>query len=285
MSSKQTVSVVIATLGGGTLAATILSLNKGSVVPDEILICIPEENAHSVSPLERFNVKILKTNFRGQVAQRAFGFARANSDLVMQLDDDILLDHRCIERLVNALEILGSNVSVSPALIAQHTGQSVYSKPAAPKLIQTVYFWLMNGVKGYQPGKIDKSGSAVGVDCGISKTRFVNVDWLAGGCVLHRKANLVTENYWPLPGKAYYEDVVHSSILASKGVRLVVDTSARCSLELIRQSSYKLGDFSRNLYRDFLGRKYFLQRFSRESFRMYFYYLGRIASYLFSRLK
>ena len=111
------------------------------------------------------------------------------------------------------------------------------------------------------------------------------VEWFAGACVLHYRENLVMENFWSLPGKAYYEDVVHSPILAVNGIRLVIDPSARCSLELFHQASLKPGDFFRNLYRDYLGRRYYMRRFSRQSFRIYLYYFGRVLSYLVSRLK
>jgi hypothetical protein len=151
--------------------------------------------------------------------------------------------------------------------------------------VLALYYWLMNGPRGYEPGRIDRSGSSIGVDPSVAPAPLYDVEWLAGGCVLHYKENLVMENFWPLPGKAYYEDVVHSSILAANGIRLVIDPTARCSLELFSQASLKPGDFFRNLYRDYLGRRYFMRRFSRQSFRIYLYYLGRVLSYLFSRLK
>lgn len=285
MSQKQSVSVVIATLGGESLAATLLSLSDGSVVPDEILICIPAENAGQVIHLECDHVKILQTGFRGQVAQRALGFRMTSSDLVMQLDDDILVDRLCLERLLEALKILGSNVAVSPALIDQHTGRSVYVKPSGPKLLHATYFWLMNGANGYEPGKIDRSGSAVGVDPSASDSRFVEVEWLAGGCVLHYRENLVLDNFWPRAGKAYCEDVVHSHLLSQRRIRLVVDTSARCELELARQSTMTFAAFMRDLYRDFCARRYYMKRVSRSSARVYFYYLIRVASYAWSRLR
>ncbi len=135
------------------------------------------------------------------------------------------------------------------------------------------------------PGHIDKSGSSVGVDSQLSSEKLYDVKWLAGGCVLHYKENLICENFWPLPGKAYYEDVVHSCILSGKGIRLVIDSSAHCTLEVFREVILKPEDFFRNLYRDFLGRRYFMRRFSRQSARMYIYYLIRALSYLYKRIQ
>lgn len=284
-SNTVEITVVIATLGGDSLAATIESLKSGTLVPAEILVCVPAENASKVAHLEGGMTSIFKTDFRGQVAQRRAGFQRASNALVMQLDDDLLLDKFCLERLAATLHTLGPKAAVAPALLDVHTGQSVYKKPAKHAALLALYYWLMNGPQGYEPGRIDRSGSSIGVDPSVSAAPFYDVEWLAGGCVLHHRENLVMEDFWPLTGKAYYEDVVHSSILAANGVRLVIDPSARCSLELFHQASLRPSDFFRNLYRDYLGRRYFMRRFSRQSFRIYFYYLVRVLSYFASRLK
>ena len=285
MSEAQLVTVVIATLGGDSLASTIQSLNSGTVVPAEILVCVPVENVSKVAYLQGGTTSLVKTDFRGQVAQRSAGFRRASHELVMQLDDDLLLDRFCLERLVETLRSLGPKAAVAPALLDVQTGQSVYKKPAKNRAVLGLYYWLMNGASGYAPGTIDLSGSSIGLDPFVNPARLNDVEWLAGGCVLHHRENLVIENFWPLPGKAYYEDVVHSSILGANGVRLVIDSSARCSLELFSQASLSPGNFFRNLYSDYLGRKYFMARFSRRSFRLYLYYLGRVLSYLCSRFK
>ena len=56
-------SVVIATLGETSLKLTIESINNGSVVPKEILICVPEEYAKNLEIFSFSNVKILTFNF------------------------------------------------------------------------------------------------------------------------------------------------------------------------------------------------------------------------------
>ncbi len=279
------ITIVIATLGSESLAATIHSLNSGSVCPQEILVCVPAGDAVKVAHLQGGNTKIVRTDFRGQVAQRAAGFQLASCPLVLQLDDDLLLDRFCLERLAATLKLLGPKAAVAPALVDLKTGQSVYKKPKKNRMVLGLYYWLMNGARGYEPGRVDRSGSSVGVDPSVSPAPLYDVEWLAGGCVLHHRENLVMENFWPLPGKAYYEDVVHSAILAASGIRLVIDPSAICSLELFSQASLSTGDFFRNLYRDYIGRKYFMRRFSRQSFRIYLYFFARILSYLSSRFK
>lgn len=277
------ISVVIPTLGGKYLNSTLQILNSGSIVPDEILICIPEDIANCLPEFSSGNISIVPTPYRGQVAQRAFGFRRARYEYVLQLDDDMFVDYHCLECLLETSRALGPKVAVGPALVDLQTGRSVYESPRGPKFLLHIYFWLMNGVKGYQPGTIDKAASAVGVDPAFAVSRLVEVEWLAGGCMLQQRENLVLEDFWLRPGKAYCEDVVHSHILRHREICLFVDTSARCELEIVRQRMLPLRAFLVDLYRDFCARRYYMKRLSIASARMYLYYLIRFASYMCGR--
>lgn len=273
-------TVVIATLGGYSLKGTIEALNLGTIVPDEILICIPTNEAPRVQNLSFRNVKVLVTDCRGQVAQRAVGFRNASHDVVMQLDDDMLVDEHCIEHLLKTLKTCGTKVAVAPSLISLSTGESAYRKPQRNKIVQKVYYWFMNGSDGYQPGRIDRSGSAIGIDPKSENRELFDVEWLAGGCVMHYRENLILENFYPLEGKAYCEDVIHSYYLKSRGINLIVDSGALCRLELVFSSSYGLRDFLNNLASDYRARKYFMRLSSRRCFRMYLFYIASCLSYV-----
>ena len=280
---RERISVVIATLGGDTLIHTISALNLGSIVPEEILVCIPQSESSRVKSLSIPNVKILVTECRGQVAQRAMGFQAASYEIVMQIDDDIIVDQDCLKNLLEALDREGRNVAVAPSFRSLATGESVYKRADRNHRLQAIYYWLMNGAAGYEPGKIDRSGSAVGVDPAAFENNLIEVEFLAGGCVMHRRENLVLENFWPLQGKAYYEDLVHSHLLRSKGIKLLVCKCAKCELELFFYKSFGWIAFFRNLAADFHARRYFMRRCSRESPRIYLYYLATILSYTLKR--
>jgi GT2 family glycosyltransferase len=284
MCNEFNISVVIATLGGHTLKPTLQALNAGSLVPGEILVCIPADAIFSENISDIENVVIINVPFRGQVAQRAFGFRQARREYVLQLDDDIVVDYFCLERLLDTFHELGSNLAVSPALIDRGTGRSVYERPQSHKFLYDIYFWLMNGYEGYQPGKVSKAGLAIGIDPTSLRAHFIEVDWLAGGCVLHGRKNLVLEDFWARPGKAYCEDLMHSHLLRKAGIHLFINTLARCDLEIIRNSSMALDVFLNDLYRDFCARKYYMKRVGRSSVRMYFYYATRFTLYFLRRL-
>jgi GT2 family glycosyltransferase len=284
MDYEPKISVVIATLGGHTLRPTLRALNSGSLVPKEILVCIPADVIFDQTISDIENVTVINVPFRGQVAQRAFGFRQVKYEYVLQLDDDITVDYFCLERLLNAFDGLGPNLAISPVLIDRATGRSVYERSQSHKFLYSLYFWLINGFEGYQPGKVSKAGLAIGVDPAISRTQFVEVDWLAGGCVLNRRKNLVLEDFWARPGKAYCEDLLHSHLLRKAGVRLFINTLARCELEIVKNSSMAFNIFFNDLYRDFCARKYYMQQVARSSVRIYLYYIIRFTLYFLRRL-
>lgn len=270
----------MATLGGDSVIRTIEALNSGTIKPDEIIICIPEKEAPRVTKLPFDNITVIITKCRGQVAQRAIGFQKASNKYVMQIDDDIIVENKCIEKLLGTYRKGDNSITVAPAFINISTGESVYVKPVRNKMLDKIYYWLVNGSKGYQPGRIDKSSCPVGVDPKCENTEIVRVDWLAGGCLMHRKENLVLDNYYPFSGKAFCEDIIHSHLLKKKGVSLLVNTEAVCRLEIIPSKSYVLSEFVRNLVADYRARKYFAQISGRSVIRMNIFYLAWCMSYL-----
>jgi GT2 family glycosyltransferase len=220
LNEKYLVSVVIPTLGGHTLNETIHQLNRSILKPKEILICIPQTHAHKVVDSKISNVKIIITSFSGQVAQRAHGFVLAKYPYVLQVDDDLQVTESCLLELVTFLESK-QNVAVAPSLLGHLTGKlsNFMSKPDRhSSFLYKSLFWIVNGKKGYQAGRISKAG----VNMGFSRDAIepYEVDWLPGGCVLHLRENLIKYNYYPYKGKAFAEDLFQSAILRKNGIKL-----------------------------------------------------------------
>ncbi len=272
------ISVVIATLGGPTLKATVEALNRSTIVPGEILVCMPTDEAARGLGFSFPNVRVVQTRSRGQVAQRLEGFRQVNNDLVMQLDDDMTVDSNCIEYLSGALQDL-PNAAVAPALIDSGTNRSVYRVDHGTGMLRRTFDWLMNGTDGYKEGCIQRSGSPVGIVLDENDTDRRQVEWLAGGCVMHHRSNLILQNYFPFAGKAHCEDIIHSHWLVVNGVRLLVDPRARCSLEVVSPFDRTPLAFLRDTYRDFVVRRYFMQLTGRAGWRMYLYYVLIVLRY------
>jgi glycosyltransferase involved in cell wall biosynthesis len=276
-------TVVIPTLGGDSLGKTIEALNRGSVVPEEILVCVPAEHAHRID-LSWSNVRILSTDCRGQVAQRAVGFRNASHAFVMQLDDDLVVDEDCLRYLLDSLQHHGPRAAVSPSLIDAVTGESIYKRPNRNRIIETLYNRVMNGSASYQQGRIQKSGGAVGVDPQLENRDSYHVEWLPGGCVLHHRANLVLDDFYPFKGKAYCEDIIHSHYLTSRGVTPIIESRALCGIEPASDATYKVGEFLRAVVADYHARRYFIRLTARHPFRLYLFVLARCLSYINGRL-
>jgi len=260
------ISVVVPSLGGD-LSATLGSLNSGTLMPNEIIVCLPNKT-HTVYNLTKYtNVKIIYSSKYGQVYQRICGFKNAKHDLVLQLDDDVVVSPNCLKLLVHAISSTKEKTSVSPCLYNISDGNPLHQS-IKKSLIMRVYYWIINGVKGYQPGKVSLAGTNFGVNpCNI-KEDFFSVDWQPGGCVLHNKANIILDSYYPYEGKAYSEDLIHSLLLRLSGVSLFVVLGATC-LVVLNQRLYGIQE----IILDFRARLYFLNMANLSVFRMIIYYV------------
>jgi hypothetical protein len=281
---KNSLSVVIASLGDDHLLKTISQINLGTIVPDEIILCVPRSEFHRVKNLCIGNIRCLQTDFRGQVAQRTIGFLNASSNFVLQLDDDVILESTCVERLLSAMEAFGQKTAVGPSLIDNSNFSSIYKRREFLPFIRNIYFWLLNGSCEIKAGSITKAGVNVGWDPGWAYCEFREVEWMAGGCIMHRKENLVLEDFYPFAGKAYCEDLIHSYILKTRGISLIIDARARCLIDPPNGFNVKLSSFLKDLFLDYRARKFYVKSRSLNLTRMNLYYLLRITKYLYLSL-
>src|SRR6185503_10758841 len=161
------------------------------------------------------------------------------------------------ERLRESLLRFEPHTAVSPALIDAATGWSVYRKPERRRWVDRAYYWLLNGRDGFQPGRILRSGAAVGVDPLRADRDFYDVDWVPGGCVMHHREHLVLENFYPFRGKAYCEDIIHSFHLTSRRIGLRIVSRARCFVS-VPVATQTIGGFAREMVADLRARRFFM---------------------------
>lgn len=220
------VSVVIPTLGGPSLVETLKHLMGFSTIPAEILVCIPARVDLDPVVSEFSNLRILYLPCHGQVQQRRVGFQEASHDFVLQLDDDVSLSGLALYDLVDELRDLGRGNAIAPALVARGgNGRAIRTFRSGTRgnfdSLVAKFFW--GGSWGTsRMGTISRIGHNFGVDPSAMETDRVEVEWLPGGCILHWKESLNCEDFFPFPGKAYAEDLVHSWLLSRAGVRLWV---------------------------------------------------------------
>lgn len=229
--SELPVSVVIASLGGPTLMDTIAHLNAHQCRPAEILVCVPADawgqRPRSFAP----NVRVVTVPFRGQVRQRAAGFQEASQPYVLQLDDDLEFSVSELSALRKVLDDVGPLSSVGPVLVKNASGDpfSPFLTGASGFLASLVATTAHGARWGpARMGTMAPTGRNYGVDPRVMSEGRMQVDWLPGGCILHRRDDVVLMDYFPLSGKAYGEDLIHSVILREQGVTLWVTSNASC---------------------------------------------------------
>jgi len=268
-------SVVIPSLGGKILNNTISSLNSGSIIPDEIIISLPSLEHMNLVNISDKNVRLINANCYSQVGQRIYGFKIAQYEYVLQLDDDINVDIKCIEILMDAIKKTKMS-AFSPYYINFQNNSAHTKKSHNP--IMAIYYWIMNGRKGYVPGTIAKAGINFGVnknDIG-KELNQIEVEWQPGGCVLHRRKNLIFNNYFPFSGKAYVEDLIHSFLLKKSGVKMITLLNAYCIID---------EDFGvDSIVNDFRARNYYTTIASLSKIRMLAYYVSLIISIILKKI-
>jgi len=260
------VSVVIATLGGECLSKTIDSLLSGSKIPDEILICIPVDHASKVSAFASGIIKIIPTEVKGQVKQRAFGFTQTDFPLVMQLDDDILLEKESVKMLVDQLLLLGKGNVIGPVYYGKNTKRCIHDMHAAfsKNLFDYIICAAPWGIA--KMGKVTSVGINYGVDDSLCKEDLFSTDWLPGGCVLSFKEDLVTKDFFPFTGKAYCEDVFHSYYRTLAGTRSWVATGVKVYID------EPIPEFSKAVVEKVISiRRQFLKLIHGPQWRLFFY--------------
>ena len=227
----QAVSVVIASLGGGKLFQTIESINSGSLVPSEVLVCIPEQYIERISNICYSNVRIICTNIVGQVAQRAEGFRNAKESLVLQLDDDIELKFNALELMLVGLKKIGKSNVVGPIFI-----NKINNKPLSlfrigfKGILIDLYYYIFGALPfgKARMGCLSSICVTESIDPKFFADPIVKTQWLAGGCVLGYRDELIKENFYPFSGKAYAEDVLNSYLRSQFGIlhNVVLDAYA-----------------------------------------------------------
>ena len=210
------ISIVIPTLGGDCLRDTIKTINSGTLIPKEILVCIPSSHGSSVDFLKSIaNVQIVLTLEKGQVFQRSEGFKLATSEIVIQLDDDIQLEANAIRLLIEELLLLGPGNVVGPLLVDRGSLNPMHKiKEGLAGFIDNLFFTLVCGAKWGKErmGTITAAGIGFGVAPLSFDPKVIQCDWLPGGCVVSYRKELIFHNFYPFSGKAFYEDFIHSHL-------------------------------------------------------------------------
>lgn len=218
-------SVVIPTIGRDVLYECLSVIENWGSSPKEVIVVLPSDSSFS---LKSYKSKLILKQFRspkGQVNQRTFGFHKSTGEFVLQLDDDVLLHGEVIELMIDRLR-QSNDLAIGPIWYAVSSRQPFFKAPThrLTRAKDAVLARLLGSTGTFQSrmGRISSSGVPFPVDPTLMSNQTMEVEWLSGGCVLHRRSNLLLENYYPYRGRASHEDLFHSWKLRMRGIKLVV---------------------------------------------------------------
>jgi GT2 family glycosyltransferase len=283
ISKLNDLSIVIATLGQDNIRETICYLNSGLNKPSKILVCIPEPEFSTIIKYNDDNVEYLLSPSRGQVFQRTFAFNFINSNFVLQIDDDVLINQDSLIELVGFLKERPF-ASVSPSLLGNEDNKpSNFMINPNSNLFLRFLFFIANGKNGFVPGGISLSGINIGYD--YSAVSPYKVDWLPGGCVLHNTNNLINYNYYPYNGKAYSEDLLHSFLLTQKGIDLYHYPGISCFYDKSSSSVSGVFEFLKLNYYVWRILNYYSLLINSSRFRLFLFLSLKLIYTLFNKIK
>ena len=228
------VSVVIATIGERSLNATIEKLVNSSYRIEEIIVSVPGHKVGNITQYVRDNCRVVISPLIGQVNQRCYGFKQVSPkmDLVLQLDSDILISPTLVDEMVTEMAKLPEASALGLKIMDGPRQSDFMLKISRYKIFNAFFHYIVNGNVGFSAGMLSKTG----INYPFIGLRSVTpVDWLAGGCLMHRRRNLICESFYDFEGKAYCEDLYHSSALTDHGITLYYSPIINCQTGIFNQ--------------------------------------------------
>ena len=232
MTIHTEVSIVIPTLGQAKIIKILRHLNQNSNFKiSEIILSIPRNKYNHVKSITKTidNVKLVCNTKKSQVLQRINGFKEAKEKDVLQLDDDIFISCKDINLLKKKVFGINKKIAVAPIF---KTLSNKYLHNRKNSFLYNIHCYIITLFFG-SIKKINKFGtfdncliSFKGNSCYENLEDSTKVEWTLGGCLMHKKKNLILKNYYPFLGKSFFEDVLHSLEIKAKGVDLYLIKNA-----------------------------------------------------------
>ena len=285
LESNNSLTIVIPTVGRLSLVETLNCINKSSILPEKVLVVVPKEYADSIDKMNlQYNwLKIIRTDFKGQVRQRIHGFSLSKTKYTIQLDDDCFIQKHCIKNLLIKAESLDDNFCIGPIFIDKGSNLDYFRLVKGNRLLTSpnnmlrkLFNKFLHGRKRFSSGIITQSGMIIHPNRFESPSDLYKVEWLCGGMILHQTKNLIKENYYPFSGKAYCEDLMHSELIKRKNVEIYIsqDSFVTHDYEQVQTNRdsrliYSLVDLINEQFSWFRAMKYFMRLTGRPIIRLY----------------
>ena len=227
----------------------INSFNKQKI---NIIISIPPNLSKKNKFLNKFDKEILivRSDKRGQVNQRQYGYKFVKTYYLMHMDDDVFISIKNLKILLNQFEKLPRKSSLAPRFIIKSNNKEFFFK-------KYINLLIYNNPKP-RPGTISKSSFEVSHNFSFDANKTIeSVDWIPGGISLIRKEHIIKKQYFNFKGKAYCEDLIYSNLLKKNGIKLFISNKSFFKTEQKNYKDLKIQEFINFIKRDFIVRNYY----------------------------
>tara|TARA_A100000164_G_scaffold290692_1_gene264021 strand:- start:8352 stop:9236 length:885 start_codon:yes stop_codon:yes gene_type:complete len=246
-------TIIIPSLLSNLNGRWIKQINRFNQQKINIIISIPPNFEKKNQYINKFNKEILiiRSDEKGQVNQRQYGYKFVKTEYLMHMDDDVFISIKNLKILLNQFENLPRKSSIAPRLvITNYDNKKLFFK----KYINL----LIYNEPRLKPGTILKSTFQVSHDYPIESNKEIeSVDWIPGAISIIRKENIIKNKYFNFEGKAYCEDLIYSKLLKNNGVKLFLSNKSFFKTEIQQTKDLNIKDFIKFIKNDFKARNYY----------------------------
>ena len=246
-------TIIIPSLLSNIKESWIDQVNRFNKEKINIIISAPPDLSKANKFIYKFDkdILIIRSDKKGQVNQRQYGYKFARTEYLMNMDDDIFISIKNLRILLNQFQNLPYKSSLVPRLISNKN----YNKKLF--LRKFINFLIYNQFSP-QPGTITKSTFEVAHNFSLQKDKEIeNVDWIPGGISIIRKENIIKNDYFKFEGKAYCEDLINSYLLKNNGIQLFISNKSFYKTETQNYKDLTIPNFINFLKNDFKARNYY----------------------------
>ena len=246
-------TIIIPSLLSNLNEKWIKQINRFNQQKINIIISLPPNFSKSNKIINKFDngILIIRSDKKGQVNQRQYGYKFVNTEYLMHMDDDIFISIKSLKILLNQFEKLPRKSSIAPRLIIKNdNNKELFLK-------KYINLFLYND-SNPKPGTISKSTFDIPPNLPLDSNKSIeSVNWIPGGISIIRKEYIIKNQYFNFEGKAYCEDLLHSNLLKNNGVKLFISNKSFYKTKVQNYKDLKIQDFINFIKNDFKVRNYY----------------------------
>ena len=189
MYSLKDLTIIVPSLVSELSKLWINQVNQFHLEGIKLIICIPPNtkvnDVYSTGICDE--IKVLNSNKKGQVNQRQYAYSHCQTELIMQMDDDIIIDIKTLNILIKNFSKIPTNSCLAPYL--KNDRKEENNRKLYEYSRNLILFWSSRPVSGTVaitsypvPHRSERNSS---------NKECIEAEWLPGGILIMNKNNII----------------------------------------------------------------------------------------------